>query len=187
MYSSVDRGTAQDETHIPHFASKHEIETYLESRSAAEGGKMGWFVLRPTGFMDMTIQGFIGKISGTCWKVGVGKDKKMQFIATEDIGWFAAQGFVESERWNGKHLSLAGWEGTYEEAEGAWRRKTGAGMPGTYEWLGSAMLWLVKDLKLMMQWFDEVGFGADVQEVKRLHPGVMGMEEFIEKSGMAKQ
>ena len=69
---------------------------------------MGWFVLRPTGFLDMTVQGFIGKISGTCWKVGSGKDNKMQFIATKDIGWFAAQRLVESEKLEGKASESCG-------------------------------------------------------------------------------
>ncbi len=185
MYSSVDRGTAQDETYIPHFASKHEIETYLESRTAAGFGKMGWFIVRPTGFMETMTEGFIGKISGTCWKVGVSKSKKMQFISTDDIGWFAAQGFANSEKWKGKRLSLVGWEGTWEEGEAAWKRKTGRSMPGTYEWLSTSIMWLVKDFKLMMKWFDEVGFAADLQEVRVLHPGVMGMEEYIERSGLA--
>ena len=153
VYSSVDRGRAQDATYIPHFASKHEIETYLESRAAAEDGKMGWFVIRPTGFMETMVEGWIGKITATCWKVGVTKGQKMQFVSVDDIGWFATRGFMESERWRGKYLSLAGWEGTWEEADQVWKRRTRGGMPVTYEWVGRTLMWLIGDLRMMVSLF----------------------------------
>lgn len=55
VYSSVDRGGDEKswsvETPIPHFQGKHEIEHYLKDQA---GGKMGWTILRPTAFMDVS-------------------------------------------------------------------------------------------------------------------------------------
>jgi hypothetical protein len=48
-------------------------------------------------------------------------------------------------------------------------------------------MWLVKDVRSMMKWFDEAGLGADVEGVKRLHPGAMGLGEWIKmRSAWAK-
>jgi uncharacterized protein YbjT (DUF2867 family) len=56
VYSSVDRGGNEVswnvETPIPHFQSKYHLEHYLKEK--AEGTSMGWTVLRPVAFMDVS-------------------------------------------------------------------------------------------------------------------------------------
>ena len=37
-----------------------------------------------------------------------------------------------------------------------------------------------------MKWFDEIGFAEDVEDVRRLHPGMMELEEWLGMSGMVK-
>ena len=54
VYSSVDRGGDEVswdvETPIPHFQSKYHIEHYLRDNA----GPMGWTILRPVAFMDVS-------------------------------------------------------------------------------------------------------------------------------------
>ena len=55
--------------------------------------------------------------------------------------------------------------------------------------------WLARSLQVItaivltepqMKWFDEIGFAADVEDVRRLHPGMMELEEWLGMSGMVK-
>jgi uncharacterized protein YbjT (DUF2867 family) len=59
VYSSVDRGgdekSWETETPIPHFQTKHQIEWHLRSRAEAENSEMGWTILRPVAFMDVSL------------------------------------------------------------------------------------------------------------------------------------
>lgn len=54
VYSSVDRGGDEKswdtETPIPHFQTKCQIDRYLRDTA----GQMGWTILRPVAFMDVS-------------------------------------------------------------------------------------------------------------------------------------
>jgi uncharacterized protein YbjT (DUF2867 family) len=54
VYSSVDRGGDEkswdNETPIPHFQTKYQIDRYLRESA----GQMGWTILRPVAFMDVS-------------------------------------------------------------------------------------------------------------------------------------
>lgn len=54
VYSSVDRGGDEkswdNETPIPHFQTKYQIDRYLRETA----GSMGWTILRPVAFMDVS-------------------------------------------------------------------------------------------------------------------------------------
>lgn len=60
VYGSVDRGGDEVswdvQTPIPHFQSKYHLERYL--RDETKGKEMGWTVLRPVAFMDVSILPF---------------------------------------------------------------------------------------------------------------------------------
>ena len=61
-------------------------------------------------------------------------------------------------------------------------------MPETSEWLCKAMLWAMKDVSLMFDWFASDGYVADIPEVKKIHPGLMSWDEWLEKeSGWVKK
>jgi uncharacterized protein YbjT (DUF2867 family) len=57
VYSSVERGGDEKswdiETPVPHFQSKYHLERYLRDQSGED--KMGWTVLRPVAFMDVSV------------------------------------------------------------------------------------------------------------------------------------
>jgi len=103
VFTSVDRGgpevSEQTPTHISHFASKHRIEVQLKEKIAAAGSKMQWTILRPVGFMDNLVPGFMGKIFSSMWG-GVG-DKPLQLISVHDIGVFGAKAFENPAAYKG--------------------------------------------------------------------------------------
>jgi uncharacterized protein YbjT (DUF2867 family) len=104
---------------VPHFESKAEIEKLIKE------SELHWTILRPVAFMDfiplsgagryMTL-GLIGAILG---------QKKLQFIATEDIGIVAAKAIAEPERFSGKTIDLAGDELSAEEVQAVFKKATG--------------------------------------------------------------
>jgi uncharacterized protein YbjT (DUF2867 family) len=61
VYSSIDRGgdekSWETETPIPHFQTKHRIELHLRSKSGDESSRMGWTILRPVAFMEVSLEG----------------------------------------------------------------------------------------------------------------------------------
>lgn len=127
------------------------------------------FILRPTAFLDNLTSGFFGKVFVTCFKIAL-KGRPLQLIATSDIGYFAAEGFLNPERYAGQGLSLAGDELTFDQFAKIFEQKTGQSIPMTFRPLCSLLLSLVKDFGYMFQWFHDEGYKADIAELKKIHP-----------------
>ena len=69
-----------------------------------------------------------GKISAVMWKNNV-DPKRLQLVATSDIGYVSAQAFSDPVRYDGRVISLAGDELTQAEASELWRRETKKKVP----------------------------------------------------------
>ena len=187
VYASVERGgekSKDNPTEIPHFKTKHEIEKYLELKVKESQGRMSYTILRPVFFLDNFEWGFVGKIIATAWKISLPPTKKLQVIATTDIGPFGAAAFLEPEdpTYNNKAISLAGDELTFEDANEIFKEKTGMEIPTTYEFLTRIALWALGEIGTMFRWFATDGFGADVGNLKGLDAG-KGMKSFGEWVG----
>ncbi|KAI6083683.1 NAD(P)-binding protein [Hypoxylon rubiginosum] len=187
VYSSVDRGGAKSDdnpTDIPHFISKHNVEKHLYEK--AKGGDMAWTVLRPVGFFDNLVPGFMGKVFSTSWKINLKKDRKLQLIATSDIGFFAAEAFAKPDEYRGKKLSLAGDELTYEQWRTIFKQKTGDDLPLTFEFIAGFINWMVKELGYMFRWFQNEGYGADIPSLKKINPNMKDFGTWLEQDSQFK-
>lgn len=185
VYSSVDRGgprSSDNPTDIPHFVSKHHIEKHLISESKVQG--MNWTILRPVAFMENFDGGFVGKVFATSWKIGV--KRPLQLIATDDIGFFGAKAFMEPETYNDQAISLAGDELKYEDMVEIFKKKTGSPAPLTFNLLARLVLWLSKEMGTMFAFFEREGYGADVKELRKTHPGLQSLSTWLETSVYAK-
>lgn len=184
VYTSSDRAgdkSLETPTHVPHFKTKHEIEHYLVDKAA--NGKMSYTILRPVAFMDNLTYDFFGKSFGTWWKIAIRPTKPMALIACSDIGFFALQGLLNPDDpvYHNAELSLAGDDLTFDQANQVFRDKLGYDMPLTYEFIARFIKWMLPELNVMFQYFDEVGFETNVPKLKKLHPGLMGLGEWLEK------
>ncbi|KAL2796714.1 hypothetical protein BJX66DRAFT_299114 [Aspergillus keveii] len=180
VYSSVDRGneaSLNNPTHIPHFIHKHNIEHHLIDRS--KGTDMEWTILRPVAFIDGFSNDFLGKVFATAWKV-VLKGKPLQVVAVSDIGFFAAQAFINPDEYKAKSVSIASDELTFDEFAKIFKSKTGKDVPTTFDFLARFVLWMVTDLGKMYRWFHDEGYKADLQELKRVHPGLKDFRSWLE-------
>jgi len=182
VYTSVDRGgdaSIDNPTDIPHFISKHRIEQHLMEKT--KHGEMDWTILRPTAFFENLVPGFLGKAFATSWKVSLKNSKPLQLIAVSDIGYFGAQAFLEPEKFKGKCYSLAGDELTYDQLAKIFKDKTGKDLPTASETLCSLFMWLVKEFGYMFRWFRDHGYNANIQEIRKIHPGLKDFAAWLEK------
>jgi uncharacterized protein YbjT (DUF2867 family) len=189
VFTSVDRGGAsvsdKNSTDVPHFASKHRIEAYLKDKT--QGTKTNWTILRPVAFMDNFGPGFMGKLFLAIWSSGLGNEKTLQLISVHDIGVFAARAFQNPAEYSGRAISLAGDELTLKQAKRLFNDTVGHEMPSTFGFLGTAALLSVKDTSMMFMWFSEVGFGADIEELRKEEPKLQSFSRWLkENSGFTK-
>lgn len=179
VYSSVDRGGDEKSwstpTPIPHFSSKHEIEHHLRDSA----GSMGWTILRPVAFCDNLEPGFPHRVFMTALSNNLG-EKKLQWVATKDIGFFAAEAFAKPADWNHKAVGLAGDELTVAELTQVFKSKGVASGP-TFWPLGSILTYMVTELGIMIRWFGTDGYGADVAKLRKINPNMMTMGDWLVK------
>ena len=181
VYSSVDRGVDQGPTYVPFFQSKHDVEAHLKEKVAASSG-MTYTILRPVLYFDGLTPTFMGKVLATWIKTSLRPQKKIAFVATSDIGVFAAQAFLraQSPEYKNQAISLAGDELTFEEFDKTFRKKVGYGVPTTFAFVANFLKWW-HELTSMIRWFDEEGFEVDMEKLRRMHPGLMSFEDWLEK------
>lgn len=169
VYSSVDRGgrklSDSDPSYCKTFSDKFYIEKYLKDVAAEKG--TDYTIIRPTWFADNAYWGFPGKLCMTGWKVWM-KGKRMQVVTTVDIGRWAAEGLVRPDRTGirNESLSVASEELSFQDIDAIFKRKTGKGVPVTWEWPTMLMIWLVKDLNTMFRFINERAYGADLDWLK---------------------
>ena len=188
VYSSVDRGGAKstdNPTRIPHFIHKYNIEKHLVANS--KDGNMDWTILRPTAFYENFTPDFFGKIFATSFKMAL-KEAPLQMVGVSDIGAVAAEVFMNANAYKGRAISLAGDELTYAQFKDIFETRTGQTLPTTWRPLAALFMAIVKDMGYMFKWFHDEGFGADVEEVKKIHPGLKDFETWLEtESGFVKK
>ncbi|KAF7186567.1 NmrA-like family domain-containing protein 1 [Pseudocercospora fuligena] len=180
-YSSIERGGDEEswkiETTVPHFQTKYKVEHYLKEHA---GSEMAWTILRPTAFMDNLAPGFPAKVFLAAMRDTLG-DKPLQWIASSDIGAFAKIVFENPEEWNRKALGLAGEEQTVAQLCEKVERKTGVSVQPTFWVFGTLLKKLVNEMGVMLDWFGSDGYKADIPKLRKIYPGLMDFEAWLEK------
>ena len=182
VYSSV--GGAERSTGIPHWESKWEVEKHIRSLGLPAT------VIRPAAFMETYYidQVEIGILKGKLADP-IKADKPYQTIATDDIGAFVALAFERPKEFIGKELEIAGSELTNPEAAKVFSRVLGK--PVKFQKLPLPLIRLVlgKEFYQMFRWFNESGFKADIQGLRRTYPEVHlhTLEEWLRYEGWHKR
>ncbi|GKT59843.1 NmrA-like family domain-containing protein [Colletotrichum tofieldiae] len=190
VYSSVERGGDErswnNPTPVPHFITKHRIEHHLRDSTADNKSPMGWTILRPVIFMDNLAPGFFSKVFLTMIHDTMG-EKPLQWIATKDIGFFAAEAFRDPKTWNKKAIGLAGDSLTFSQLSQTFESVTGEPAGTTFGVLGKALKHGVQEVGIMVSWFKDEGYKANMAEIKRIHPDVMTMRDWLKESAFVKK
>ena len=181
VYSSVDRGGNEkswtNPTNVPHYMTKHNIELHLREKSKDCG--MTWTILRPVAFMDNFVPGIQPRVFLAALKSSLKPDQPLQWVATRDIGVFVAKAFEKPENYSGKAIGLAGDELTVMQTGEVFKAATGQALTPTFTFVGSALKMAVTEIRFMLNWFGKEGYGVDIEEVRKMHPGLADMKTWI--------
>lgn len=162
VFSSV--GDANKNTGIPHFESKFKIEQHL----SASG--LPFTIMAPVFFMD-NILGPWGGLSADKLTAALPAGRKLQQIASSNIGDFAASLIDRRDSVFGKRFDIAGDELATDDIAAILTRVAGRNI--AYEaFPADALRAQSEDLALMYEWFDRVGYSADIDALRTDFPEV---------------
>lgn len=157
VYTSV--GSAHRQTGIPHFENKWRIEETIRGL-----GFPSRVILRPVFFMEnLTSPWFL---NGDKLCAGMDPKTSLQMIASDDIGRYGALAFTQASKLNGREIDLAGDAATMPQAA----EILGQALGKRLEFFRVPIEEVRKnsmDFALMLEWFDRVGYNADIAGLER--------------------
>jgi uncharacterized protein YbjT (DUF2867 family) len=155
VYTSV--GSAQRKTGIPHFDNKARVEERVR-----ELGFPSWVILRPAFFMENFLSPwFKPAIDQGQLAVGIKPTTKLQMIAVADIGKYGKVAFERHDQFAGRAFDLAGDELTMPQAAEVINRAAKREVKHVQVPI-SEVRKSSEDYALMLEWFDAVGYDADI-------------------------
>ncbi len=171
VYSSV--GSADRNTGIPHFDSKARVEDYVR------GTGLKYTIFRPVFFME-NLLGMKQRIEQGALAMPLRPETRLQMIAVDDIGAFAAMAFERPGHWQGRTFDLAGDEISMAELAATFGRILGREI--RYEPIPWAEFERAagREMTVMFRWFEEVGYHVDIPAVRREYPNLMNLERWLQ-------
>ncbi len=174
VYSSV--GGADRRTGIPHFESKRRVEEAILESGVAHT------ILGPVFFMENFVSPF-GAPRGGKLAMPLPPDRKLQMVDVRSIGRFAALVIERGAPFHGRRIDLASDEKSGVDSA----RILGAALGERLEYM-QVPLEIVRadreDAARMFEWFDRVGYQADVAGLRRDYPeiGWSTLEEWVARA-----
>jgi uncharacterized protein YbjT (DUF2867 family) len=153
---------ADQRTGVPHFDSKYEIEQHVEDLG------IPYTIIAPAYFMENLDLRSVGQ--GRL-ALPLPATRKLQQTALADIAGFAALVLERGEPFFGKRINIASDELSGREMAAILSNVAGRSVeyvevPLERVRAGS------EDLALMFEWFDRVGYSADIAALRREYPEV---------------
>ncbi|HEX7078472.1 MAG TPA: NmrA/HSCARG family protein [Candidatus Eisenbacteria bacterium] len=152
VYASV--ASAQRKTGVPHFENKWRVEETVRAL-----GFPSHVVVRPVFFMENLLTPWF--LNGDKIVAAMDPGTVLQMIAVQDIGQYGARAFTHAGALRGTAIDIAGDEATMPEAA----RILGEAFGRKIEFARAPIEEVRKqseDLALMLEWFDRVGYDADI-------------------------
>jgi uncharacterized protein YbjT (DUF2867 family) len=164
VYSSV--AAADRATGIPHFDSKFEVEKEIR-RSGVP-----FTIVAPVFFMENFIADYMAAdIAKGSISMALPATRRVQQIAVSDIAQFTALVIERRESFLGKRIDIASDELTGVTVAAAISEAMGRHIKYTALPIEAARS-SNNDLALMFEWFDRVGYDADIVGLRSLYPEV---------------
>lgn len=164
IFSSV--ASADRDTGIPHFDSKYEIEKRLAA------SRLPHTIVAPVAFMENQLAPWaIGPLLQGTLAVPLPPERPLQQVAVADIGRFVALVAGRREGMFGRRIDIAGDDPTGSEMASTLSRAMGR--PVTYyEVPPEVSRQQNPEAATMFEWFDRVGYSADIPGLRREFPEV---------------
>src|SRR6266576_3813500 len=164
VYTSV--AGADRASGIPHFNSKFEVEKEIR-RSGVP-----FTIVAPVFFMENFLADWLAAgIAKGSIAMALPATRRLQQVAVADIAQFTALVIERRERFLGKRIDIASDELTGATAPAAISEASGRHIEYTALPIDAVRQWN-DDLARMFEWFDRVGYDADVVGLRWLYPEV---------------
>ncbi len=174
IFTSV--ANTDQQTGIPHFDSKYEIERYIY------GAGVPYTILRPVSFMENWEYDrekiMAGEISSP-----FSESTRLQQISVRDIGRLAALAFSYSESWLGRNLDIAADEYSMKEVVDLFSQIIGNAV--VFEKLpwDTYQNFAGEEMTIMDRWIDGTGYSADIKLVRSYLPDMLTLQDYLRQSG----
>jgi uncharacterized protein YbjT (DUF2867 family) len=178
VYSSVDG--AERNSGIAHFESKYQIEQHIQALDLPAT------ILRPVFFMDnfATMMRPSEQDGALTIAMPLPPDTRLQMIAVDDIGAFAALAFEQPQQFLGTELAIAGDELTLPQTAEVWSKTIGK--PVQFVALPMEQVRGANpEGAAMFQWFIDHGYQARINELRAIHPELLSFEQWLRKTQAA--
>ena len=157
VYTSV--GSAHRKTGVPHFDNKWRVEETVRGLKFPSH-----VILRPVYFMENLLSPWT--LQGDKLAIALQPTTKLQMVAVEDIGQLGALAFDRAGEMNGTEVDFAGDAVTMPQAAAILSEALGKKIEFQQVPL-EAVRGQSEDLALMLEWFDKVGYNADIEGVQK--------------------
>ncbi len=164
VYSSV--AGADRSTGIPHFDSKRQVERHLE--------KLGlpYTIVAPVFFMENLLgPTFLEGLRAGKLSMPLPASRRLQMVAVADIAGFVRLVIERPSEFHGKRVDIASDNLAGPEMAEILAHAVGSPI-GYVEALLAQVRVQSEDLARMWEWFDRVGYDADIEGLRRDHPDV---------------
>jgi uncharacterized protein YbjT (DUF2867 family) len=165
VYTSV--AGADQKTGIPHFDSKYRVEEHLVKSG------LPYTIIAPVFFQENLVSPmFAGSLkSQGAVALALPAKRKLQQIGVEEIGDFGALVLERRDAFLGKRIDIASNELTGEQVANIFSRASGKPL-GYFEVPLAQVRSFSEDMAIMFEWFDKVGYSADLAKLRRDYPEV---------------
>ena len=165
VYSSV--ANADKDTGIPHFDSKREVEEHIE------GLGIPYTIVAPVYFMDNLLAPWtLPQLKEGRFPMALPASRPLQQIALSDIAAFTGLVLENREEFIGWRVDIASDELSGEEVTEVLTRVTRREIHYVALPLEQVRQAMGEDGARMFEWFDRVGYSADIEALRREHPEV---------------
>ncbi|KAI2625562.1 hypothetical protein GGS21DRAFT_531402 [Xylaria nigripes] len=185
VFSSVDRGgddrSWENPTDIPHFVTKHNVEHHLRN-VCTKSPTMTYTILRPVAFMDNLnpTSGF-GSVMAAMWAT-MPSSTKLQIVSVRDIGVFAVKALLRPSDYASRAIGLAGDELTLLDLRSIFRKVAGTQLPQVWTLVGYGVRWISKEMDKMFTFFEDEGYGVDIEKLRAEEPRLQDFETWLKES-----
>jgi uncharacterized protein YbjT (DUF2867 family) len=173
VFSSV--GAAHRGMGQKHFDSKWIIEQYIHSLDVP------YTIFRPAAFYENFNWERPAITNGTFNALGLRPEKERQLVAVEDIAIFVALAFANPDYYVGKTIELAGDALTEAQIAETFAKVIGRPVKLTLPAGGSGRR-SEEEMKAMFNFFNGEAYDADIPELRKLHPGLLTLEQYLRKN-----
>ncbi|MBD2002052.1 MULTISPECIES: NmrA/HSCARG family protein [Cyanophyceae] len=178
VYSSV--GSAERNTGVPHFDSKFQVEEYIRA------SELPYTILRPVFFFYNYNMMRPMVETGTLFQP-LSPETKLQQLSEEDYGEMVTDVFDRPADFMKGEIELASVDMTMPEIAAAFSRVLGKTVQ--YQQISFEALeqQIGEELTMMFRWFENVGYAADLAQLKRDFSAPTDFESYLRDHGWQNQ